>query len=172
MHEQDSPPPDRPESAALGQSLLDQHVFQVAVHETRMPMVLADPNLPDCPLVYVNPAFLDMTGYAAEEVLGRNCRFLQGPETDRDTVARIRQAIAAREVFQDEIYNYRKDGSGFWNALHVSPVFDRQGKLLYHFGSQIDVSTQKEAARRQVQRMESMGALRPQLHQPQAAIRV
>jgi PAS domain S-box-containing protein len=124
-----------------------------------MAMVLADPNLPDCPLVYVNPAFHDLTGYTSEEAVGRNCRFLQGPETDPGVRERIRHALAAREVFNEEIYNYRKGGAGFWNALHISPVFDDDGSLLYYFGSQIDVSAQKEAARRQAQRIESMGAL-------------
>ncbi len=126
---------------------------------TRMAMALADPNQPDCPLVYVNPAFADLTGYTAEEVVGRNCRFLQGPQTDPAMVARIRHTVAASETFNEEIYNYRKDGSGFWNALHLSPVFDEQGRLIYYFASQIDVSFKKEAARRQAQRMASMHAL-------------
>ena len=159
MTAQNSSPAHEPRIAASGQRLLDRRVFREAVQKTRMAMVLADPNLPDCPLVYVNPAFHDLTGYTAEEAVGRNCRFLQGPETDLGTTKRIRQALAAREVFHEEIYNYRKDGAGFWNALHLSPVFDDDGRLLYYFGSQIDVSVQKEAARRQAQRIESMGAL-------------
>lgn len=150
---------DPEDVSASKRGLLDHRVFQAAVHKTRMAMALADPNLPDCPLVYVNPAFTAMTGYTPEEVVGRNCRFLQGPETDLALVARIRRAITAREAFDEEIYNYRKDGSGFWNALHLSPVFDEGGKLIYYFASQIDVSHRKEAARRQAQRMESIGAL-------------
>jgi PAS domain S-box-containing protein len=159
MSDQNSTPAHEPRIAASGQGLLDRHVFYQAVKMTRMAMVLADPNLPDCPLVYVNPAFHDLTGYTSEEAVGRNCRFLQGPETDPGVLERIRQALAAREVFNEEIYNYRKGGAGFWNALHLSPVFDEDGKLLYYFGSQIDVSAQKEAARRQAQRIESIGAL-------------
>jgi PAS domain S-box-containing protein len=107
----------------------------------------------------VVPTANDLTGYTSEEAVGRNCRFLQGPETDPATIARARHALAAHRVFNEEIYNYRKDGSGFWNALHLSPVFDDAGKLTYYFGSQIDVSAQKEAARRQAQRAESMKAL-------------
>ncbi|MFT8246140.1 PAS domain-containing protein [Roseomonas sp. BN140053] len=147
------------EIAASGQGLQDLHVFRAAVQATRMPMVLADPNLADCPVVFANPAFCALTGYRPEEVLGRNCRFLQGPDTDPADVERIRRALAARESFDGEVYNYRKDGTGFWNALHLSPVFDPQGRLVYVFASQIDISARKEAARRQAQRAESIGAL-------------
>jgi len=147
------------ELTASGQGLVYQHVFETAVHRTRMAMALADPNLPDCPLVYVNPAFIEQTGYSSEACIGRNCRFLQGPETDPDSVQRIRQALAERRSIEEELYNYRRDGSGFWNALYISPVFDDDGRLIYFFASQLDVSARKEAHRRQTQRLESMGAL-------------
>lgn len=151
--------PTHSELAASGRGLVHQHVFETAVHRTRMAMALSDPNLPDCPLVYVNPAFTKLTGYDPASCLGLNCRFLQGPETDHDAVQRIRQAIAERRPIDEEIYNYRRDGSGFWNALYISPVFDDEGKLIYFFASQIDISARKEALRRQTQRTESMGAL-------------
>ena len=147
------------ELAASGRGLVQQHVFDIAVHRTRMPMALSDPNLPDCPLVYINPAFTKLTGYDPAACLGRNCRFLQGPDTDRDAIQRIHQAIQERRSIDEEIYNYRRDGSGFWNALFVSPVFDDDGRLMYFFASQFDVTARKEAVRRQTQRMESMGAL-------------
>ncbi len=124
-----------------------------------MSMSLANPNLPDCPLVYVNTAFTDLTGYESEAVIGRNCRFLQGPDTDAEVVQRIRQAMQKQQPIEEEIYNYRRDGSGFWNALYISPMFDDSGKLIYYFASQIDISTRKEVLRRQKQRMESAGAL-------------
>ncbi len=124
-----------------------------------MAMALSDPNLPDCPLVYVNPAFTELTGYDSKTSVGHNCRFLQGPETDRDTVRRIHQAVSEHRSINEEIYNYRRDGSGFWNALYISPVFDDDGRLIYFFSSQIDISARREAHRRQTQRMESMGAL-------------
>ena len=151
--------PTPSELAESGRGLVHQHVFETAVHRTRMAMALSDPNLPDCPLVYVNPAFVKLTGYDSASCVGLNCRFLQGPETDPDAVQRIRQAIRERRSINEEIYNYRRDGSGFWNALYVSPVFDDDGKLIYFFASQIDVSARKEAIRRQTQRLESMGAL-------------
>jgi PAS domain S-box-containing protein len=124
-----------------------------------MAMALADPNLPDCPLVYVNQAFTDMTGYSSDAILGRNCRLLQGPETDPAAVERIRDSVAERKPITVEIYNYRQDGSGFWNELYVSPVFDDAGNLDYFFASQIDITIRKEAERRQKQRSESMDAL-------------
>jgi len=159
MNDSEHAAPTQSELSASGRGLVYQHVFETAVHRTRMAMALSDPNLPDCPLVYVNPAFAELTGYDAESSVGRNCRFLQGPETDRDAVQRIREAVAERRSISEDLYNYRRDGSGFWNALYMSPVFDDEGRLIYFFASQIDISDRKEAHRRQTQRMESMGAL-------------
>lgn len=159
MNDKDHTTPIRSELGASARGLVEQHVFETAVHKTRMVMALSDPNLPGCPLVYVNPAFMELTGYSFEESVGRNCRFLQGPDTDPDTVRQIRESLAAGQAFDQEIYNYRKDGSGFWNALYISPVLDDDGKLIYYFASQIDVTARREATRRQAQRMESMGAL-------------
>ena len=139
--------------------LVADGVFEQAVHKTRMPMVITDPRLPDCPLVFVNPAFSEMTGYDPGSVLGRNCRFLQGPETDPEAVRRIRLGIEQRTPVNQELYNYRRDGSGFWTALFISPIFDEAGRLTYFFASHVDVSARREALRRQTQRIESMGAL-------------
>ncbi|WP_209318722.1 histidine kinase famiy protein [Falsiroseomonas selenitidurans] len=138
-----------------------QDVFFAAIEMTRMPMIVTDPNLPDNPVVFANPAFQQMTGFAMEEVLGRNCRFMQGSGTDRNAVRQIREAIAARTDIAVEILNYRKDGVAFWNALFVSPVFGCNGELLYYFGSQLDVSRRREAemALRRAQRLEALGQL-------------
>ncbi|RZI56912.1 MAG: PAS domain-containing protein [Rubrivivax sp.] len=136
-------------------------IFFAAVQATRMPMVVADPRQPDVPLVFANQAFLEMTGYSPDEVLGRNCRFLQGPETDRSTVALIGEAVRSERELTVELLNYRKDGSTFWNALFLTPVRDEQGQLLYYFSSQLDVSRRRdaEAAMRQAQKMEALGQL-------------
>ncbi|MEH3147392.1 MAG: histidine kinase famiy protein [Methylobacterium frigidaeris] len=136
-------------------------IFFAAVETTRMPMIVTDPHQPDNPIIFANRAFVRMTGYAVDELIGRNCRFLQGPETDRDSVAEIRAAVAEQREAATEILNYRKDGSSFWNALFVSPVFNRSGDLVYFFGSQLDVSRRRDAEEslHQAQKMESLGQL-------------
>ncbi len=122
----------------------DLGMFRAAVRMSPMPMCLSDPRQHDNPLVFVNRAFEDMTGYRQEEILGRNCRFLQGPDTDRSVVEEISRSIRAKVDVSAELYNYRKDGSGFWNALYLSPVLDDTGDLLYFFASQIDVTRRRE----------------------------
>ena len=114
--------------------------FAAAVRATRMAMIITDPRRLDNPIVFANDAFLALTGYTRLEVTGRNCRFLQGPETDLAEVARVRDAIAAERDVHAELLNYRKDGSTFHNALFVSPVHDTDGTLLFFFASQFDVS--------------------------------
>ena len=136
-------------------------IFFAAVEATRMPMIVTDPRQPDNPIIFANQAFLGMTGYGLDEMIGRNCRFLQGPETDPATVAEIRDAIAGTRECSVEILNYRKNGSSYWNALFVSPVYDRTGALVYFFGSQLDVSRRHDAEEglAQAQKMEALGQL-------------
>ncbi|MDP9840653.1 PAS domain S-box-containing protein [Neorhizobium huautlense] len=108
-----------------------------------MPMIVTDPSQADNPIIFCNAAFLKLTGYGDDEVIGRNCRFLQGPETDQDTVAKIRDNIAAGQDVAVDILNYRKDGSTFWNAVFISPVRDETDKIIYFFASQLDFTTVK-----------------------------
>ncbi|EYD73114.1 PAS domain-containing protein [Limimaricola hongkongensis] len=121
-------------------------LFEQAMAQTRMAITLADPNREDAPLVFVNRAFRELTGYSEEEIIGRNCRFLQGPGTDPAQVRKLREAIASEEVVIVELLNYRKDGTPFWNALHLGPIYNDDGSLRYIFGSQWDV-TDVHAAR-------------------------
>ena len=107
-------------------------------------IVLADASSKDMPLVYVNPAFTAITGYAEEEVLGTNCRFLQGEDTDPEAIAAIRRALKHRQELQVTIRNYRKDGSWFWNQLILGPVLDEQGQCTHYFGIQQDITRQRE----------------------------
>ncbi|OAN63517.1 histidine kinase famiy protein [Sphingomonas sp. TDK1] len=136
-------------------------VFFAALQMTRMPMILTDPRQDDNPIVFANKAFLDLTGYEEHEILGRNCRFLQGAETDRDAVAELREAVARKEAIALELINYRRDGSSFWNAVFIAPVLSEEGELLYFFASQLDVTRrrQSEQAFRQAQKMEAIGQL-------------
>jgi PAS domain S-box-containing protein len=87
-------------------------------------IVISDATRPDAPIVYVSPSFERLVGYSADEILGTNCRMVQGPGTDRETVKRISIALQQGKVFQGEILNYRKDGTPFWNFLRIAPIRD------------------------------------------------
>jgi len=108
-------------------------------------ITIADARLPDRPLIYVNAGFKRLTGYSREEVLGRNCRFLQGAGTAADTVTEIRAAIEEGRECTVEILNYRKDGSPFWNRLAITPVEDESGEITHFIGIQSDVSARRRA---------------------------
>ncbi|MBY0336384.1 MAG: response regulator [Acetobacteraceae bacterium] len=133
-------------------------VLALAIASAPTGMVVADPNLPDCPIVFCNPAFSKITGYPPEEVLGRNCRFLQGPGTEKDTVRALRRAIAERQPITVELTNHRRDGRRFVNELRMAPVFGAGGELLAYVGIQHDVTARKRAeketlkARREAER--------------------
>ncbi len=111
-----------------------------AIAHSTEPMVLTDPNLPDNPMIAANQAFVTLTGYPQAEVIGRNCRFLQGAGTDPATTARIRACLAEGRGCIEWIVNHRRDGSRFWNLLFLSPVFARDGRLLHYFGNQRDIT--------------------------------
>ena len=119
--------------------------FAAAVRATRMAMIITDPRQLDNPIVFANAAFLALTGYSREEVLGRNCRFLQGADTEQASIAAIREAVEAKTDLAIDLLNYRKDGKPFWNGLYISPVFSAAGELQFFFASQLDVSSRIEA---------------------------
>lgn len=118
-------------------------VLERSVESSINGVVIVDAQAPDMPINYVNEAFLSLTGYAKHEVMGRNCRFLQGPETNPETVAIMRQRLHARREIQVTIQNLRKDGSAFWNDLRISPVVDEKNQLTHFIGVQQDVTQQK-----------------------------
>ncbi len=124
-----------------------QSVLGAAVLATPTGIVICDPNLPDCPIIYANPAFYRITGYSDEEVIGRNCRFLQGPGTNPRHIKAMREAIETGKAIDVEIVNHRKDGSRFVNELHLSPVFGEDGEVRYILGIQHDVSAREQFAR-------------------------
>ena len=104
--------------------------------EREKSVVISDPSRPDGPIIFVSDEFERQTGYPPEEVLGRNCRFLQGPETDPRAIQAIRDALAAETEINIDILNYRKDGTKFWNRLRIRPLFDDKGNLQYFAGAQ------------------------------------
>jgi PAS domain S-box-containing protein len=119
--------------------------FAAAVRATRMAMVITDPNQPDNPIIFCNEAFQRLTGYDRSEIIGRNCRFLQGPDTDRAAIDAVREAIAAGRNIDVDMLNYRKDRSTFWNALYLSPVRNDAGDIQFFFASQMNVTDRVEA---------------------------
>ena len=108
--------------------------------EREQSVVISDPSRPDMPIIYVSDEFERQTGYPPEEVLGRNCRFLQGPETDPKAVQAIRDALAEEAELTIDLLNYRKDGTKFWNRLRIRPLFGEDGKLVYYAGAQNPIS--------------------------------
>jgi two-component system, NarL family, sensor histidine kinase UhpB len=115
-------------------------LLERAVNASTNSIVITDPNLPDVPLVYVNPAFEETTGYAAGEALGRNCRFLQGEDRDQPALAELRSAVSEGRQCTVVLKNYRKDGTLFWNELSIYPVRDEEGRLINFLGIQNDVT--------------------------------
>lgn len=133
-------------SASTSQAEVDRRELAfIAMERTRMPMVITDPQQPDNPIVLANRSFLEETGYAADEVIGRNCRMLQGGGTDPAAVSQVRNALKDQREITIELLNYRKDGTPFWNQLYISPVHDDDGRLLYFFASQMDVTRRRDA---------------------------
>ena len=108
-------------------------------------ITIADARLPGRPLIYVNEGFERLTGYGAGYAIGRNCKFLQGPETDPRTSDEIRRALLEGRDCSVEILNYRQDGSRFWNRLSISPVSDRSGAITHFIGIQSDVTDRRDA---------------------------
>ena len=117
---------------------------QRALDASANAVVICDAASPRYPVIYVNPAFESTTGYTSAEVIGRNCSFLQGDDRDQEEIAKLRSALAAKTECRALLRNYRKDGSLFWNELHISPVRDAHGEVTHFVGYQIDVTQRIE----------------------------
>jgi PAS domain S-box-containing protein len=115
-------------------------LLERAVTASTNSIVISDPNLPDDPIVYVNPAFEETTGYAAEEALGHNCRFLQGEDRAQPAIAELRTAVREGRQCTAVLRNYRKDGTLFWNELSIYPVLDEERRVSNFVGVQVDVT--------------------------------
>ncbi|MBD2312070.1 PAS domain-containing protein [Desertifilum sp. FACHB-1129] len=127
------------------QGLARLRLLEQAIIASNNGVVISDMQHPKQPLIYCNPAFEKLTGYAQSEILGRNCRFLQGPETDPETVEELRQCIRERRDGRVILRNYRKDGTPFWNELRISPVRDSEGQVTHYIGVQNDITERKQA---------------------------
>ncbi|MDR6706655.1 PAS domain S-box-containing protein [Novosphingobium sp. 1748] len=125
--------------------------------------VVSDPRLPDNPIIACNQAFIDLTGFAREEIIGRNCRFLRGPDTEGELTETLRNAIHNRQPAIVEIRNYKKDGTPFRNAVMIAPVFDADGEVEYFLGSQVEVVDQNRQTREEA--LARVNALPPRQRQ-------
>jgi PAS domain S-box-containing protein len=118
-------------------------------------ITLSDPDQEDNPIIYANEAFELITGYDREEILGHNCRFLQGQDRDQEGLEKVREAIRERKRATVTLRNYRKDGTLFYNRFSIRPLYDRQGNLIYFLGVQYDVTEQIQA-REELERLKEM----------------
>jgi len=120
-------------------------LYDRAIAATSTGVTISDATHPEHPIIYCNPAFESMTGYRREEILGKNCQFLQGSDTDPVAVEIIRKALQTKSECKVILKNYRKDGTTFWNCFSISPVRDRTGKLTHFIGVQRDITQSKQA---------------------------
>lgn len=116
-------------------------LLEAMLDGSKVGTIVTDPSQPDNPIIYTNQTFIEMTGYTEEEVIGSNCRFLQGKDTDPEGVREIRNAVKANEAITFTIRNYKKDGSEFWNRLAIKPVMVEE--KLYFIGTQTDITLER-----------------------------
>jgi PAS domain S-box-containing protein len=119
--------------------------FFDAIAQSGMAVIVTGPLADDCPTIFVNDAFSRLTGYAAGEAVGRNCRFLQCPETDPEAIAQVRQALASGGEITADLLNRRKSGETFWNRLHIAPIRDAAGNIEFFLSTQADVTYERAA---------------------------
>jgi PAS domain S-box-containing protein len=129
--------PERPASEEI------RRLLGLAVAASSNGIVITDPKVPDNPIVFVNPAFEEISGYPADEVLGYNCRFLQADDRDQPALEELREALTEERECRVVLKNYRKDGTPFWNELYVSPVHDEEGQLTNFIGVQNDITQRR-----------------------------
>jgi PAS domain S-box-containing protein len=134
-------------SQGIANKVLDDPDFSFikALQTAQQNFVVTDPSLPDNPIVYASQGFLNLTGYSLDQILGRNCRFLQGPETDPKAVQRIRNAIEQGNDMSVCLLNYRVDGTTFWNQFFIAALRDSNGNVTNFVGVQCKVSDQYAA---------------------------
>lgn len=134
-------------AAAIERQRADERLklMERAINSSRNGIIITDATDSDNPVIFANSGFEKITGYSRHQVIGRNCRFLQGPDSDPKALAELRNAIEEGRECHVELKNYRRDGSSFWNELSISPVYNSQGFLTHFIGIQADISDRKQA---------------------------
>lgn len=125
--------------------LISPELLERIVDASEDGIVVAEQEGDENILIYVNKGFERLTGYSADEILYRDCRFLQNDDRDQDALQAIRLALKEGRPSREVLRNYRKDGSAFWNELSITPVYDEDDKLMYYIGVQKDVTERVEA---------------------------
>ena len=134
--------------------MINAKLLQLVIEASNDGIVVAEQEGDDNILIYANPAFERLTGYAVDDILYRDCRFLQGEDRDQPALQAIRDAIKNNQPCRQIIRNYRKDGTPFWNELSITPVFNEADQLTYFIGIQKNVTAEVEA----LQRVEALEA--------------
>ena len=125
--------------------ILDSSVVE-SVGASPLAMVVTNPRRPDNPIEIANAAFCTLTGYPEAEIVGRNCRFLAGEQTEQAVRQQLRSAVEMRRPVLVDILNYRRDGTSFRNGVMIAPLFDAEGQISYFLGSQVDLASDETAA--------------------------
>ena len=128
--------------------MINAKLLQLVIEASNDGIVVAEQEGDDNILIYANPAFERLTGYAVDDILYRDCRFLQGEDRDQAGLQAIREAVKSNQPCRQIIRNYRKDGTPFWNELSITPVLNESDQLTYYIGIQKDVTEQVEAKQR------------------------
>jgi len=140
---------------------LERRRFFETLDLSPIAMLVTDPTQPDNPIQLANDAFCELTGYSRGEILGRNCRFLAGPDTDKAASAEVSLAIREQRPLMVEILNYRRDGTPFRNGLTITPLFETDGALRWFVGSQVDLGASSEFPTRGAAALSRVSALTP-----------
>lgn len=148
--------------------MINAKLLQLVVEASNDGIVVAEQEGDDNILIYANPAFQRLTGYAVDDILYQDCRFLQGNDRDQPGLANIREAVRNLKPCREVIRNYRQDGTSFWNELSISPVFNEADQLTYFIGIQKDVSAEVQASERVRELEAEVAQLKSQLAQLQA----
>ncbi|MCG4451724.1 MULTISPECIES: PAS domain-containing protein [unclassified Pseudomonas] len=145
--------------------MINAKLLQLVIDASNDGIVVAEQEGDDNILIYANPAFERLTGYASDEILYQDCRFLQANDRDQPGLAAIREAVNAHRPCRQIIRNYRKDGSAFWNELSITPVFNEADQLTYYIGIQKNVTEQMQALERVKELEAELETLRAELAQ-------